>query len=58
MQEQLRSVDVRLDGQARVASTVQIAKESEKDPSIGIALKPADNAWTEIDIEHDRLSYR
>jgi hypothetical protein len=57
MQEQFRGVDVYLDGQARVASTVQIAKKSLKDLSVGTAPKPADNAWTEIDIEHDWFSY-
>ena len=56
MQEQLRCVDVRLDGKVGVASTVEIAEKPLKDPGVGMALKPADHAWTEIDVEHDRLS--
>jgi hypothetical protein len=49
-------VDVSLDGKACVASTVEITEKPFQDPGIGIALKPVDHAWTEIDVEHDRLS--
>jgi hypothetical protein len=57
MKEQLRCMDVSLDGKTGVTSIVEITEKPFQDLGVGMALKPVDHAWTKIDVEHDRLSY-
>jgi hypothetical protein len=55
-QERLRRVDISLDRETGVTSVVKIGEKPLQNLCVAMTLKPRDYAWTEIDVEHDRLS--